>query len=290
MSPSEDAPTDAEHFPMYGGHGVLSFDPDDHQYFFQFEDQDYGNVISSTQVLDNLAKPGLRWWAVNETISFIEEKWNPGASYDEVAIESVLEDAKYARFKSSGEAKKVGTLVHQWIEQYVRAHVAGKAVTVIDPDQGEVDTDMVRDISLPYNDKAQDAIQQFLSWVEDHDIEWIAAEQRAVSKKLSYAGTYDAEAIIDGDRTLIDWKTSKGIYDEYPLQTAAYVYAREEESAYIEAKGLGDRVRYDQMMILRVPKSGEEFEVWSESDRQRMVRLAQVFQSLLDVQIWQDGS
>lgn len=284
--PSTHAPGSAVHTDMYGGDVTLSFDEGDHEYFARSEKKDFGKVVSSTQALDKLAKPGLRYWAVNETIDYIENRWDPGQEYDEIEIDEILSDAKNARFKSSGRAKKIGSVVHEWIEEYVQANAEGRSVTVIGPKQGEVDTKHVRDISLPYNEKAQDAIKQFLSWTEDHEITWLAAEQKAFSHGKGYAGTYDADAVIDGKRTLIDWKTSKRIYDEYPLQAAAYVYAREEESAWKAKRYGADRTRYGQMMILRVPKTGGEFEIWQEDSRKRMARLAEVFQSLLDVYKW----
>lgn len=204
--PSTHAPGSAIHTEMYGGDVTLSFDEGDHEYFARSEKKDFGKVVSSTQALDKLAKPGLRYWAVNETIDYIENRWDPGQEYDEIEIDEILSDAKNARFKSSGRAKKIGSVVHEWIEEYVQANAEGRSVTVVGPNQGEVDTKHVRDISLPYNEKAQDAIKQFLSWTEDHEITWLAAEQKAFSRGKGYAGTYDADAVIDGKRTLIDWK------------------------------------------------------------------------------------
>lgn len=280
---SQNAPPNAADIEMYGGDVVLSFDPDDHVYYAASEDEDFGALISTTQVLDNLAKPALQYWAVNETVDYIEENWEPGRAYDEVEIDNMLQKAKKARFSSSGKATKIGSMVHDWIESFVISKSEGQDVEILEPGkekEGDVETAF---LTLPFNDKAQAAIQQFLNWEEDKEIEWIGAEQRAFSLGKRYAGTYDAEALIDGDLVLIDWKTSKRIYDEYPLQTASYVYAREEESYHV-----GDRIMYDRMMILRVPKNGGEFEALEIDDRQEIKKLVRVFFSLLTVHNWND--
>jgi len=287
VKPSAEATPPSVHYEMYGGDVTLSFDPEDHQYFARSEKEDFGRVVSSTQVLNNLAKPALQYWAVNETVDYIEEQWEPGRAYDEVEIDEILSDSKDARFSASGKAKKIGTLVHDWIEEYVNAKVEGKSVEILDPGQTPVSRDDMKSLTLPHNTDAQSAIHQFLNWTFGNDIEWIGAEQRAFSRKKRYAGTYDADAIVNGERVLLDWKTSKRIYDEYPLQTAAYVYAREEEGHHNRICHGMDEVRYDQMMILRIPKrEGQKFELWRSDSREQIVRLARIFHSLLKVHRW----
>ncbi|MCS3661835.1 PD-(D/E)XK nuclease family protein [Salinibacter ruber] len=289
VQPSEEAPASSEHFEIYGGDVILSFDDGDHKYFARSEETDYGHIDSSTQIKKSLAKPALLYWAVNQTIEYLEDNWEAGRAYDEVEIEEMLSDAKSARYKTSGKAMKIGTLVHDWIEEYVVAKIEGKAVQAIDPDQKEVDTDKVRDISFPYNEAARGACEQFLAWEKEAQPEWIASEQRSFSKNHQYAGTYDADAIIDGERVLIDFKTSKRIYDDYWLQLGAYVYAREEETHHTaQATGEKDRrIQYDQMLILRVPKrEDQEFEVGLVEDREEIVEHAKTFLSLLQVHNW----
>lgn len=206
IDPSAEAPAGSEHFEIYNGDVVLSFDDGDHKYFARSEEEDYGHLDSTTQIKGALAKPALKYWAVNQTIEYLEEHWEPGRKYDEVEIEEMLSEAKSARYKTSGKAMKIGTLVHEWIEEYVKAKIQNKALDVIGPDQSEVDTDMVRDLSLPYNDEARGACEEFLKWEAQANPEWIASEQRAFSKNHEYAGTYDADVIIDGERVLLDFK------------------------------------------------------------------------------------
>jgi hypothetical protein len=55
-------------------------------------------------------------------------------------------------------------------------------------------------------------------------------------------------ALVGGVLTLIDWKTGKGIYPEFWLQTAAYVKAWEEE--------FGETI--EQRIIVRLSEDGAE--------------------------------
>lgn len=279
--PSSEAPASAEQIEIYGGDVTLSFDSGKHKYYARSHEKDYGHIDSSTQILKTLAKPALLYWAVNQTIEYLEENLEPGRAYDEVEIDQLLSKAKSARYRTSNEALKIGTVVHDWIEKYIQAKIEGKSVGVIAPDQKEVNTDMVRDLSLPFNDQAQSSIQQFLAWEDTHDVEWVATEQRAFSKHHGYGGTYDADAFVDGKRSMVDWKTSKGIYESYWLQLGAYVYAREEELHY-----LGEDVKYDQALILRVPKTGGEFEAGLIGSREEITELAKVFLALYRVHQW----
>lgn len=68
-------------------------------------------------------------------------------------------------------------------------------------------------------------IDAFYNWMEEYDPIDIIPEKFVFSKKYGYAGTADMICIIRGEIWLIDFKTSKAIYDEYGLQVRAYGYA-----------------------------------------------------------------
>ena len=79
-----------------------------------------------------------------------------------------------------------------------------------------------------YNDEIQTTIKLFNEWRSEHKFKDVATEQHLWSKKHKYAGTTDCIAIMDNELVLLDWKTSKDIYDEYWLQLSMYVAAFEE--------------------------------------------------------------
>jgi ATP-dependent exoDNAse (exonuclease V) beta subunit len=92
---------------------------------------------------------------------------------------------------------------------------------------------------MPENEQAANAINAFRDWVKQNDVEWLAAEQRVYNRKQGYAGTVDAVARVNGVFSVIDFKTSARIYEEYHLQVAAYskcvedIYGETVEGAYI---------------------------------------------------------
>jgi hypothetical protein len=62
------------------------------------------------------------------------------------------------------------------------------------------------------------------------------SERSLVSKKYGFCGTPDVWPIIQGKRTLIDTKTSSGMYEATAIQTAAYQILLEEDGIKIDRR------------------------------------------------------
>lgn len=71
-------------------------------------------------------------------------------------------------------------------------------------------------------------IQAFNNWLEEYRPDFMEPEVFVYSDKYGYAGTADLVCYMNDELWLIDFKTSKAIYDEYGLQVRAYGYAYEE--------------------------------------------------------------
>ncbi|MBI2574078.1 MAG: hypothetical protein HYV78_01650 [Candidatus Wildermuthbacteria bacterium] len=73
------------------------------------------------------------------------------------------------------------------------------------------------------------SVRAFLKWQKEHSLTVLNPaediERRVVDRDSLYAGTIDLLAEIDGTRGIVDIKTSSGIWEEYSLQTAAYLNA-----------------------------------------------------------------
>ena len=82
---------------------------------------------------------------------------------------------------------------------------------------------------MPINSQLVTSITNFLKWEKDHDVKFLKSEQVVYSKKYDYCGTFDNNAIVDGYLSLIDFKTSSGVYDDMFAQLAGYEQARVEE-------------------------------------------------------------
>lgn len=256
---------------LYDGDVVLKFDDNNHQYNALVDGEELVDVPSATTVTGVVDKPALRYWAVNETVDFLRDKLEPGTKYDEVELNQLLDDSKKARFKTSGRATKIGSLVHDWFEDYANFRIDGVNPSIGGPDEEA-------DLTLPYNEEARKSINAFLDWKENHDIEWLKAEDMIFSREFEYAGTYDAKAIVDGKRTIIDFKTSKGIYPEYWLQGACYASADMEET--------DDNI--EQIMILRVPKFGGEFECATCDNPAEIQEHFETFRAALKIYRWKE--
>ena len=107
--------------------------------------------------------------------------------------------------KESRKAMQIGSDVHKGIENYIDGEPTPnwKAGT-----------------------ERANAFNGFLSWLEDNDVEFLETELKVYSKEYEYAGTLDVGAIVNGENAIIDFKCSKGIYQEVELQLQAYCKAK----------------------------------------------------------------
>lgn len=71
-------------------------------------------------------------------------------------------------------------------------------------------------------DLAENSFLKYLTWAKQHTIEPIMCEAALVSEQHGYGGTIDFLGKVDGVPTLIDYKTSKSLYQEHLIQVSAY--------------------------------------------------------------------
>ena len=133
--------------------------------------------------------------------------------------------------KQMQKAAEIGTAVHQAVHFYLKGQ-----------------TEMFDVPGVP----GQIAFSAFLEWWKDSGLKAVRMEQPVWDKQDGYAGTIDliAEHPEKG-LGVIDFKTSKSVYDDHHLQVAAYLHA---------ARNFAD-VKWAQ--IVRLPKTASDpgFEV-----------------------------
>lgn len=95
---------------------------------------------------------------------------------------------------------------------------------------------------------AKNSVKSFEAWASDKKIEPILIEKPLVSDKFNFGGTMDIYAKIDGDLTLLDLKTGKGIYDEHLIQVGGGYAILADEHKYDT----------DKIMILNIPRADSE--------------------------------
>lgn len=148
--------------------------------------------------------------------------------------------------KLGQDAAEVGTAVHKYAEAIMRLRMGENVRVPVLPSQ-----EIVNGVAVA--SRHQNAADAFHAWLDAHAIEPLTPEVRLVSRVHGYAGTADLIARVDGVPTLVDFKTSKGVFLEYPVQVAAYKHAAI-EMGLAEAPMAG--------LIARFPKeAGDTFEV-----------------------------
>lgn len=237
-----------EEHQLYGGKIKLTFDPEKHLY------RANGKIVNGvTTILGILNKPLLVSWSSKECakeLGYYERQiWSP-EGYSAVPEEeqatglarlnailehlkimtsdeywSFLHNAKGAHMRRKSEAANIGTLVHSFIEDYIKGN---------NPE-------------LPTIPKVRNGVDAFLKWVDENKVKFILSEQKVYSLKYKYPGTLDFTAIVNDIPTLGDIKTSNFFNKEMFLQTAAYQHARQEEHP---------EEKYDQHIIVRCGKDG----------------------------------
>ena len=188
-------------------------------------------VISSRALMGWLSKNGTA--KLNVLDSVVREHFKEDGEYEplrKIAEERWKLTEQTAFWKSGkdlgAEAADYGTMAHAWIEAYLRKTPVDLA-------------------ALP--GPARNAAEAFLAWEKEHHVEVVKTEQTFYNCKLNYAGTADCVAKVDGELTLLDWKTSSGIYMEMAIQAWGYALADETQNA--------DRL-YRQVAIGRFGKDG----------------------------------
>lgn len=253
---------------LYGGSVKLKFNPNATRYRYTVTDRWYDRTDEpirgvTTVLKDIIHKPDLMQWPMNMSHQFLfgqkfddqskeyiyqsdKAALQANTMYTEAQLESYMQDARKAHMKRSDRGKDVGSLAHRAIELYLQ----GEKNALRDA-FGESDDEVSDDIKKPVTD----AYNAFVEWWESlPSAEVVHLERPVYSRNLSYAGTIDILAKINGKTVLIDLKTSNssskapmGIYSEYFVQLGGYSHAlREETSSDI-----------DELLVVRASKEGE---------------------------------
>lgn len=232
-----------ETYKIYGGRVTLKFDENRHRYTVTDLDMGMENewVPGCTTITGVADKPALLGWAVKMAGEYLDENWKPGVAYDEMEIKNMILAAKRAHRVKKEQAATLGTMIHEYIEQYIKAEMNIKGYKK--PDD-------------PHNEKMQSAILAFFDWRKKHNVTFTHSETRAYSRMTQVAGTIDAVGTVDGESSIIDFKTSNGIWPEMRLQVAFYQQAWEEMTGAKIAK----------RWLVRFGKEDGEFEAVEFTD------------------------
>ena len=253
-----------EEYRFYDGKVTLRYEVEKHRYLLLNSDGTLEEVPSVTQICHILDKSAalVPWSARQMQIKLLKTcapfksqlPEGPGYIFPEKDFTQWIEEGKSAHKEQLEEAGDIGHTAHAWIEQLIKAILAGNESRKLE-----------LLAKLPENEKAANCCGAALSWMERHSVRWISTERKIYSRCFKYAGTLDgmcrASSCDDPkccpepfkDRlTLVDWKTSNYLYLEFKMQVSAYQRAWEEENGEI----------IEDIWILRLGKDTAEFDPW----------------------------
>lgn len=185
-----------------------------------------GDVVPGvTSILRRLHKPALIQWAAHMAVDSLEKAYDlSGALTD-----GDFQDARKAHDRIKNDAADIGKAVHKYAEKVLSGQPYEAATT----------------------EQEAAGRKAFDQWLSAHTVEPISLERPVFSQEQWYAGTTDFYGTIDGERAVLDFKTSSAIWPDYWLQLAAYELALKEEM-----QDFSPMVRW----IIRLDKKTGKFE------------------------------
>lgn len=208
---------------FYGGKVVLRFDPERHTYY-RVDGASPVRVPNATTILSILDRPALKQWAANQCAEAFPTAWDVESpkTVEEVPawLESTSRTARYAWKRTSQTALDIGSAAHNAIEKLIRDNLGATITKATPVPRVEMPTASQAD-----RDAAQNCVRAAHAWMHGVEFRPIATEQKIYSWLYDYCGTMDTKGWVEDKLTIIDWKSSKAIYDEYYYQLAAYLMA-----------------------------------------------------------------
>ena len=200
-----------------------------------------------TTILGILDKPGLVQWASNKACDWIrlnskvtkESDGDGGVKYS--VSESDLKEARYAHRTLKDNSAEIGKRVHKWIEEHIKGN------------------------DTPIDDEMKISVESFLGWEKGHDIEYLNSERITYSEETDICGTTDSVILLDGVRTILDFKTGhpdkeyNASKKSYSGLVRGYTTVYMQDALYDIAIGEEDKTYADKYAVLYLPTDGGAF-------------------------------
>lgn len=155
----------------------------------------------TTLIGKGLPKPAIPYWAAKQVAEYVADNPEGVNALRDAGRGPMVAALKEVPWQKRDEAAIRGTDVHDLAERIIHG--------------GQVD---VPDHLLAH-------VEGYAHFLDTFDVEPILTETPVASRAHWYAGKLDAVVRMGGQTWLLDWKTSKGVYGETALQTAAYARA-----------------------------------------------------------------
>jgi hypothetical protein len=250
---------------VYNVKNMDNFEFDEKRHLYRLNGKPITGV---TTILSVLNSPWLMSWSANMVVEYIKKFGKPSQKRDSNHIDSYivttdqLELARTYHQTITRSAGDIGKRVHKWIEEWVRAQIDESPYVFPLP---EPDLKHITD--------------NFVRWVKENNVKFIASEKKLYSKKHWYAGTMDIAMEIGNKVWIGDIKTGGGISPRMFFQTAAYQQALQETEDFPKIEG---------NIIINVKKDGTmnvEKSYGFDTNFKGFLACLQIYHSLKELQI-----
>ena len=170
----------------------------------RYYEQDGRKYVSVTTVLNALPKDALIQWAANMAADKAIELYGAAPERWEAKEAKLRDEIRYAHRQKKESAADLGTATHELAERNLRGEVI---------DLKSLDKELAK------------RYKHFLTFRQLYDIQPLHVEATVYNDTYGYAGSCDLMALVNGVPTIVDLKTSKGVYGTVALQLSAYKHA-----------------------------------------------------------------
>ncbi|GGX26873.1 PD-(D/E)XK nuclease family protein [Streptomyces chryseus] len=172
--------------------------------FYIDPDDAHIKVPGVTSIVGMLPKDFLTFWAAKEAAEAAVNDWDLIGQLIKRNPAGAIDYLKNAHRRKSKAASDVGTAAHDLFERQARGETLNLR---------HVHADI------------KGHVRWFDEFLQEVQPEFLHMEETVWSDTHQYAGSFDAIAKVDGEVVVLDWKTSKAVYDSVALQLSAYRYA-----------------------------------------------------------------
>jgi hypothetical protein len=172
--------------------------------FYIDPDDAHIKVPGVTSVCSMTPKDFLMYWAAKESAQAAVDNWDLVSQLIQRDPAGATDYLKSAHRRKSKAASDLGSAAHDLFERQARGETLNLRHVHVD---------------------VKPHVRWFDEFLQEVQPEFLHLEETVWSDTHHYAGSFDAIAIVDGETVVLDWKTSKAVYDSVALQLSAYRYA-----------------------------------------------------------------
>jgi hypothetical protein len=171
--------------------------------FYVSPDDHAIKVPGVTSILNMLGKPFLQRWSAKVAAETAVDNLGTVVQLTLADRQAAIDYIKNAPYRDTQQAAATGTAAHSIFERMAMGKSPGRVTPDLEP-----------------------YVRGFQAFLDDKQPEYIHLEETVWSDTHAYAGSFDAYAIVDGQRLFLDNKTTRsGAHEEAGIQLAAYRYS-----------------------------------------------------------------